>query len=286
MRATRRWVAALVAMPLCLLTTAGLAQVRSPAPSAAEVRALWSRMTALADSMRGYADSESFAEWFPREGTWVWRQTLHGTPEGDRVVTWRFPAAQTVEALSSTGPLCRSFFRGGGEVGTIPTTIAGRLSDDSARWRRIGLRFVPSGASASSPAFVEWRREGGRWVISELGDEDRYVTPRVQAPRTLVRRSREPGPLLALPLPEDGRYAASASWFLKSEPLWLGGLPRVKYGLPVHLGSGDVTRIGWAEGVAVYVEPSAVTTTEVIYVAVDHQGVFQPYHPAGNYHCH
>jgi hypothetical protein len=287
MRAMRLWAAALLSAPLGLLPTVGRAQERGPEPSAAEIRALRSRMATLADSMRGYELSESFAEWFPREGTWVWRQTLHGAPEGgDRVVAWRFPAAQTVQALSSTGPLCPSFFRGGGEVGTFPTTIAGRLSDDSVRWRQVGLRFVPRGASASSPAFVEWRREGGRWVISEFGDEHEYVTPRPRAPRTIVRRSREPGPLLALPLPEDARYAASAGWFLRSVPLWLGGLPRVKYGLPIHLGSGDVTRIGWVEGVAVYAEPSAVATPEVIYVAVDHEGAFQPYQPAGNYYCH
>ena len=284
MRRVRRWTAALLAAPLGLLATAAVAQERSPALSAAEVRALGSRMTALADSMRGYADSESFADWFPREGSWVWRQTLHGAPEGDRVLTWRFPAAQTVEALSDTGPLCPSFFRGGGEVETFPTTIAGRLSRDSARWRRVGLRFVPPGAPASSPTFVEWRREGGRWVISELGDEDEYAEPEQEpdAPRTIVRRSRETGPLLALPLPKDDRYLGSVAG---REILWIDGGRRVAYGPPVHLGNGDVARIGWVEGVAVYAEPRAAATAEVIYVALDGEGAFQPYRTASNYFC-
>ena len=47
-----------------------------------------------------------------------------------------------------------------------------------------------------------------------------------------------------------------------------------------------MTRIGWVAGVAVYVEPSAVATAEVIYVAVDHEGAFQPYYPMSNYDCH
>jgi len=230
--------------------------------------------------------SESFAEWFPREGTWVWRQTLHGAPGGDRVSIWHFSANETTQALAPEGPLCPSFFRGGGEVGTLPTTIAGWLSDESPRWRRVGLRFVPRGAPASSPTFVEWRRERGRWVISAFGDEGEYATPRSAAPRTLVRRSPATGPLLVLPLPAGERYAAAAPWFLSSEPLWLAGLPRLKYGLPVHLGSGDVTRIGSVEGVAVYAEPSAAATAEVIYVAVDNEGTFQPYYPASNYYCH
>jgi hypothetical protein len=39
-------------------------------------------------------------------------------------------------------------------------------------WRRVrGNRFVPPGASASSAIFVEWRREGDRWVVSAFGDE-------------------------------------------------------------------------------------------------------------------
>ncbi|HEX9939091.1 MAG TPA: hypothetical protein VGB15_18255 [Longimicrobium sp.] len=39
-------------------------------------------------------------------------------------------------------------------------------------WRPVSpTRFVPPGAGASSPTFVEWRREGGRWVIAAFGEE-------------------------------------------------------------------------------------------------------------------
>jgi hypothetical protein len=59
----------------------------------------------------------------------------------------------------------------------------------------------------------------------------------------------------------------------------------VKYGLPRRLGNGDVTRIGWIEGVPVYTEPGDADAATVIYVAVDAEGTFQPYYPASNYYC-
>jgi hypothetical protein len=40
------------------------------------------------------------------------------------------------------------------------------------RWRRAaGNRFVPADEPDSSPFYVQWRREDGRWVVSEIGDE-------------------------------------------------------------------------------------------------------------------
>jgi hypothetical protein len=103
-------------------------------------------------------------------------------------------------------------------------TIAGRLSLDSARWRRFGTRFVPPRAPASSPTYVEWRRERGTWVIAELGDEDTWFAPRPEGPRARVRRSPSTGPLLTLPLPEGERYAGTAAWFKSDGMIWLGGL--------------------------------------------------------------
>jgi hypothetical protein len=257
---------------------------REPAPSGPELRALRSRMKSLADSMREYGPSESFARYFPREGAWVWRQTLHGAPNGDRVATWSFPAAQTIDALSSTGPLCPSFFRGGGEVGTGETTIAGRLSAPG-RWRWMGLRFVPPGAPATSPTFVEWRREGGEWVISALGDEESWIEPAPETLRTQLRRSPTAGPPLSLPLPQTELVAAAEPWFRSDGMIWIDGLRRVKYGLPRRLDSGDVTRIGWIDGVPVYAEPAAAATAEVVYIPVDREGSFQPYYRSDNYDC-
>ena len=49
-----------------------------------------------------------------------------------------------------------------------------------------------------------------------------------------------------------------------------------KYGLPRPLQSGDVTRIGTVNGVAAFAETGAAGV-EVVYVAVDRHGLFQPY---------
>ncbi|HEX8244638.1 MAG TPA: hypothetical protein VF541_14125 [Longimicrobium sp.] len=48
----------------------------------------------------------------------------------------------------------------------------GPSSPGPLRWRRVrGNRFVPVGDPNSAGFFVEWRREGGRWVVSAFGDE-------------------------------------------------------------------------------------------------------------------
>ncbi|MFL5539799.1 MAG: hypothetical protein ACJ8J0_12440 [Longimicrobiaceae bacterium] len=241
-------------------------------------------MRTLADSMREYGPSESFAAFFPRRGSWTWMPTVRKAPEGDRTGSWHFLASQTVEALSDSGPLCPSFFRGGGEVETFPTTIAGWLSGERG-WRRFGRRFVPRGAPASSAIFVEWRREDGEWVIDAFGDEDTWFPPQPPPSHPGIHRTAAVGPPLALPLPADGRYAASEPWFVSHEPILLGGRPRLKYGLPRQLGNGDVVRIGWVEGVPVYVEPGDAAYATVIYVAVNAEGLFQPYQPGTNYYC-
>ena len=35
-------------------------------------------------------------------------------------------------------------------------------------WRVDGVRYVPPGSEISSPTYVKWRREGGKWVIDEI----------------------------------------------------------------------------------------------------------------------
>ena len=40
---------------------------------------------------------------------------------------------------------------------------------DGEMWSRAGgAKFVPPGSDASSPTFVRWRKEAGRWVIAEI----------------------------------------------------------------------------------------------------------------------
>lgn len=273
-------LAVLLASPLV-----ARAQGEEPPPSAAELPALLARMRSFADSMAEYGPSESFAAWFPRQGSWTWTQRLRDAPGGPGVSIRRFPAERTVEALSDSGPLCPSFFRGGGEVATGELSIAGWLSREKPGWRRVGRRFVARGGPFTSATYVEWRREAGEWVISAFGDEEVYVPPSPMPSRPRVRLSPTPGPTLALPLPADGRYAAGAPWFESSGFIEARGTARVKYGLPRRLEAGDVTRIGWIEGVPVFTEPIDAETVSVLYVAVDRTGMFQPYYPVSNYRC-
>lgn len=111
---------------------------------------------------------DSIAEYFPAQGDFVWYNTSH-VPGWEHVGVWRFPAEQALEAIRR-GPLLPSFDLNphAQPIGLFTHQLILRGSN----WRRVGRsRFVPPGAPASSPTFVEWRREGDRWVISSFGDE-------------------------------------------------------------------------------------------------------------------
>ncbi|HEU4884624.1 MAG TPA: hypothetical protein VFT45_20380 [Longimicrobium sp.] len=147
-----------------------LALWANPSPSqarpAADEASLEARMRAfLTPAARASADS--VAAFFPRSGDFTWVRTTHS---GDRDVTgiWRFRGADLHAAHQ--GPLNDVFTINyhGQTVGSLAHQIQIRGS----RWRRVpGNRFVPADAPDSSPIYVQWRREDGRWVVSVIGDE-------------------------------------------------------------------------------------------------------------------
>lgn len=203
---------------------------------------------------------------FPRQGDWSWVQAWsdeheHPLPAG----TWRFPAASTRQVLDHGGPACESFdlFPEGGEFGAPPGLLSEHVRYDSMGWRRVrGNRFVPPGAKASSPVFVEWRREGREWVISRFGDEQMYF-PHLAGEEigTIMRDT-----LLRLPL---NAYAANERWYVNNDPISFDGNRYVKYGLPRQLGDEDwrlLVRIGRAGRVPVYAERDVPKPPEVIYI--------------------
>jgi hypothetical protein len=115
---------------------------------------------------------------FPTTGDVVYRRTIH-TAEGTQTGVWRFPATEVLVALASGGPLWESFEiqPEAQPVGLFEHQVKLR----AGRWRRVrGTRFVPPGADASSPIYVEWRQEGTNWVIAEFGDE--LFTPSARRP--------------------------------------------------------------------------------------------------------
>jgi hypothetical protein len=116
---------------------------------------------------------ESAAAFFPRSGAFTWMKTSH-LADRDVVGVWRFRAADFRAAYH--GPLwdVLNVDQHGQRVGSLSHQIVVRRST----WRRVrGNRFVPTDALDASPVFVQWRREGGQWVISAVGDESYKDAP-------------------------------------------------------------------------------------------------------------
>jgi hypothetical protein len=149
-----------------------------PASLAARTRAF---LTAIND-----VGPEGILEFFPSEGHFTYVHTSHQTT-GDHRGVWRFAAEQKEDAIRN-GPLWASF-----EFQFENQTIglfAHQIMMRGVRWRRVsGTRFVPPGETASSAIFVEWRREGSRWVVSSFGDES---FSRLPLPPWMSWRGRKP----------------------------------------------------------------------------------------------
>lgn len=143
------------------------AQASEESRATANVEVLDQRMRAFLESVR-HGGADTAAAYFPSSGDWSYVHTSH-RDDGDRVGVWRFPSAQAQQAIRR-GPLRKVFSIDyhGQQIGLFAHQVMNRGTE----WRRVrGNRYVPPGASASSPVFVEWRREGDAWVVSSFGDE-------------------------------------------------------------------------------------------------------------------
>ncbi|HYR09286.1 MAG TPA: hypothetical protein VEQ60_15990 [Longimicrobium sp.] len=157
-----RWFPLLLA--LALWAVPGAAQAPTP-PGEASLRA---RMDAFLN-LYALEHEDTAAAFFPRSGDFTWVETTH-LADGEVVGIWRFPAADFRAAFR--GPLMEEDVLvvdyHGHRVGAFSHQVRIRRP----RWRRApGNRFVPADAPDSSPIFVQWRREDGRWVVSVIGDE-------------------------------------------------------------------------------------------------------------------
>jgi hypothetical protein len=119
------------------------------------------------------------ARFFPRTGTLTWVNTLHDSA-GVHTRERQFTADEARGALGFDGALWPSFviqFEGQ-PIGLFVHQLMSRWANTTPDWRRVGrARYVPADEPDSSALFVEWRREGGRWVVSRFGDEAYGVEP-------------------------------------------------------------------------------------------------------------
>jgi hypothetical protein len=248
-----------------LLTLAALplaAQAGTPAEAT-----LAGRMRAFMREVGDRPNTE-LAAFFPRRGDWTWMHALRD-PDGaaiHRIETWRFPGAETPRAIGADGPVCASFELGDGHFGPFEERFGMQARMNPGRWRRVrGNRFVPSGSSAASPVFVEWRREDGQWVVSAFGDVDIYFPH-------LLGRDAGPFQLDTTGVPEDAAFA-QADWYT----ITLHGRRSPKYGLPRPIDRAQLVRVGVLDRVSVYVQRGyRWGTAEVLYLPVA-PGQYQPY---------
>ena len=163
-----------IALPLLAFVAMAVSRPRTVGAQAAEeVRAesaatLDDRASAFLRAVRR-KNSDSLALFFPRTGNWTYVHTAHHE-DGPREAVRRFSGPDVPLAISYRGPLGRSFTINyeSQPIGLFAHQVLHR----GTAWRRVrGNRFVPPGAPASSPIFVEWRREDGQWVVSAFGDE-------------------------------------------------------------------------------------------------------------------
>lgn len=149
---------------LALASLPAAAPAQGVSPVAASLRARNLAFLTAVDSV----GPEGILEFFPGKGDFTYVHTAHQI-SGDHRRVWRFPAEQTGDAIAK-GPLWESF---ASQVENQTVGLfAHQITMRGVKWHRVsGTRFVPPGETASSPIFVEWRREGSKWVVSSFGDE-------------------------------------------------------------------------------------------------------------------
>jgi hypothetical protein len=220
------------------------------------------------------------AEFFPRAGEWTWVHTLEGAPATSRVTTRRFAAGETRRTIGTGGPACWSFEPGwDGGVSLAEPLLLGVQATAHTRWRRVGgNRFVPPGASAASPVFVQWRREDGRWVVSSFGDAEAWEGPPLAGiPADLVRDT-------VTELPPTPVYATSERWFVNNEPFVFGGRHYFRYRQPRAIDPDLLHRVGRRGMVGVYAERGGPDLMDVLYIPTA-KGEYQPYDTEGPLTC-
>lgn len=233
-------------------------------------------MAAFLDAVAEDGPTDPMRRFFPTTGDWTYTHTVHLATGRDRIQRWTFPAAQTSLLFGfgkgiNVDPIWDSFLSDphGQALGLLITAIG------DTPWRLVGRnRFVPPGASASSPVFVEWRREHGQWVISAFGDERYCSWPPLGYETGSIVRER------ALPEPSPPVYAANERWYVDSEDLYFDAQRYEKYGQPREIQPADLEPFGWKGDVRVYVQRGWARLAQVLYVPTG-PDLYEPYQAIG-----
>lgn len=267
-------------LPLAVLAALAVFPAAAQDPGAAPAGTpLAARMQAFIQEVRETPNT-GLAAYFPRRGDWTRVQTIgawHGNRRvGERTGMWRFAGAETARVIGAGGPACRSFDTETGDVGPYEGLFGMQTRLNPQPWRLVrGNRFVPRGASADSPVFVEWRREDGAWVVSAYGEEGYPQT----GPRVLGRPAIPPSRDTAH-VPEDAAFA-QADWHM----LTLDGRRYTKYGNPRPLARAEVERVAVLGRVSIYVERGkGPHLQEYVYIPVA-PGQYQPYETVMSVPC-
>lgn len=272
---TARLALLLIALSTCPPALA--AQPRGEARTTVSAR---SRMNAFLATVRSF-DDDSVASYFPAEGDWTLVHVVH-RPSGDDVGIRRFRGPEAAAAMALCGPLWNAF-RFSPEGVTVGSL---RLwAEESIAWRATGpARFAPAGRPAFmhrdgsfvSSAFVEWRRERGRWVIAALGHETfegRRVLGTTLDDVTRTRRVR---------LPISPAYAGIEDWFLNNGLITFKGRRYIKYGLPRSAIEPNLLQpVGWHGAVRVYAETGFAEMPGTLLIPAS-PGTYQMYNQAGD----
>jgi hypothetical protein len=259
--------------------------VLAASPARAQDNDLAARMRAFVREIQ-VTPNDGLAAYLPRRGDWTRVQTIGlwraRRRVGERVGVWRFPGAETVRVIGEGGPACGSFDTSVGGVGPFEGWLGMQMRMNPQPWRRVrGNRFVPRGASADSPVFVEWRREDGAWVVSAYGEEgfSESVPPVLgrDAPRGPFSRD-------TAGVPEDAAFAP-ADWYT----ITVNGQRYPRYGIPRPLNEAErarLVRIGLYHGVSVFALREEADWPAHVYLLTA-PGQFQPYESphGGRYVC-
>lgn len=269
----RARLAAVLAMSL--LATDAAAQ-SSPA-------GLRRRMDAFAAALRDQGPMPEIAAFFPRDSAWRMVRTPDREAPGATLRIVRVAPDSTLAAIRGGGELCASFGGPTAEVGPDEATLVMQVMDHPRPWRYVGRqRFVPAGAPAESPSWVEWRRERGAWVVSRIGEEYVYF-PRVVG--RSMERDLSRDTTVGNELPLERRLAANARWFTDNGQITVGGRRYTPYGLPVRIDDHELRRYGSVDVVPVFVERvNPDDPASVVYVLYA-PGQYQRYQSFGNSVC-